>query len=169
MKLKLLFRTLPGKFPGTSAHILYRMCGNPAEDALCFLRISPESRQITIPTGADLIGKLYFVCRFKSMDKFQNGNAMSCSQVNSLHTGMGCGIFQRFQMSNGQIDHMEVIPLAGAVRRWIVTTKDGQFFQLSRRNPAYIRHQIVGDSVGIVSQKARLMGTDGIKVPQQNS
>ena len=140
MKLKLLFRTLPGKFPGAAAHILYRVCGNPAEDALCFLRISPECRQITIPKGADLIGQLYLVCRFKSMDKFQNGNAMSCSQVNSLHTGMGCGILQRFQMSNRQINHMEIIPLAGAVRCWIVTTEDGQLFQLSCRHATDVRH-----------------------------
>ena len=68
MKLKLLFRTLPGKFPGTSAHILYRMCGNPAEDSLCFLRIRPECRQITIPMGADLIGQLYLVCCFNGTD-----------------------------------------------------------------------------------------------------
>ena len=168
MKLKLLFRTLPGKFPGAAAHILYSVCGNPAEDALCFLRISPESRKITIPTGADLIGQFYLVCRFKSMDKFQNGNAMSCPQINGLYTGMGCGIFQRFQMSNRQINHVEVIPLAGAVRCGIVAAEDGQLLQLSRSHAPDIWHQVVGNTVGIVSQQAGLVGPNGIEIPQQD-
>ena len=97
------------------------------------------------------------------MDKFQNGNAMSCPQINGLYTGMGCGIFQRFQMSNRQINHVEVIPLAGAVRRGIVAAENRQFLQLSRRNPSDVGHQVVGDAVGVVPQQAGFVGPNGVK------
>ena len=63
---------------------------------------------------------------------------------------------------------MEVVPLAGAVGGIIVTAEDGQLFQLPCSHTANVRHQIVGDAVGIVAQQAGLMGTDGIKVAQQD-
>ena len=123
MKLKLLFRTLPGKFPGTSAHILYPMCGNPAEDALCFLRIRPKCSQVSIQAWANHIGQLHLVCCLKCMNQFQNRDTVSRAEINCLYTSMVCGIVQRLQVSYRQINYMEIIPLAGAVRRGIVTTE----------------------------------------------
>ena len=48
MKLKLLFRTLPGKFPGAAAHILYTVRCCPAKNCFRFLHIRPKCSQVSI-------------------------------------------------------------------------------------------------------------------------
>lgn len=163
MKLKLLFRTLPGKFPGAAAHILYRMCGNPADDSLSFLRISPKCSQVSIPAWANHIGQLHLVCYLKCMNQFQNRDTVTRAEINCLYPSMVCGIVQRLQVSYRQINYMEIIPLAGAVRRRIVAAEDGQLLQLSRSHAADVRHQIVGNTVGIVSQQAGFVSANGVK------
>ena len=59
---------------------------------------------------------------------------------------------------------MEIVALAGAVGGGIVAAEDGQLFQLACGHTTDVRHQIVGDTVGIITQQAGFMGTNGIEV-----
>ena len=63
---------------------------------------------------------------------------------------------------------MKVVPLAGTVRGVIVTAEDGQFFQLTSSHTANVRHQVVGDTIGIIAQQTGLVGTDRIEITQQD-
>ena len=63
---------------------------------------------------------------------------------------------------------MKVVPLAGTVGGIIVAAKDGQLLQLTCGHTANVRHQVIGDAVGIVAQQTGLMSTDGIEVAQQD-
>ena len=98
MKLKLLFRTLPGKFPGAAAHILYRVRCRPAKNCFRFLRIRPKSGKVSIPAWANHIGQLHLVCCLKCMNQFQNRDTVSRAKIDCLCTSMVCSIFQRFQI-----------------------------------------------------------------------
>ena len=102
------------------------------------------------------------------MYQFHNGNTITGTQVDGFDAIMVCSIFQSLQMANSQVHHMQVITLAGTVGGIIVATKYGQLFQLPGSHTPDVGHQVVGNTVGIVTQQAGCMGTDGVKVPQQN-
>jgi hypothetical protein len=52
-----------------------------------------------------------------------------------------------------------------AIRRGIIVAKDGKLFERPNGNLGHIRHQIVGDPVGIFPYLAALVSSDWIKVP----
>ena len=103
------------------------------------------------------------------MHQFQNGDTVAGSQIDGLHALVGRRVFQCFQMAYRQINHMEVVPLAGAVWCGIVAAEDRQLFQLSCCHATDVWHQVIGNSIGIISQQAGLVGTNGIEIPQQDS
>ena len=48
----------------------------PAKQCVGFLRVCPEGRKVTIPAGAYHIREFHVIRRFKSMNQFQNGDAI---------------------------------------------------------------------------------------------
>ena len=151
------------KQPSAAAHILYRVRCRPAKNCFRFLRIRPKSGKVSIPAWANHIGQLHLVCCLKCMNQFQNRDTVSRAEINCLYTSMVYGIVQRLQVSYRQINSMEIIPLAGAVRRGIVAAENRQFLQLSRRHATDVGHQIVGNTVEIVSQQAGFVSANGVK------
>ena len=70
-------------------------------------------------------------------------------------------------MAAGQIHHMDIVAHAGAIRGGVVVAKDVHFFQLADRHLGDIRHQVIGDAVGVLTDEAGLVGADGVEVAQQ--
>ena len=71
-------------------------------------------------------------------------------------------------MADGQINHVQVVALAGAVRRGIIAAEDGQLLELAGCDAADVGHEVVGNSVRIVAQQAGFMRADGIEVSEQH-
>ena len=71
-------------------------------------------------------------------------------------------------MPDCQIYHMDIIPHTGSVRCIIIVTEYSQFLELSNSNLSNIGHQIVGNTIRILSHGTALMGTNRIEVTKQN-
>ena len=63
---------------------------------------------------------------------------------------------------------MDIVANPGTVLRRVIIAKYMQLLQLSTCNLCNLRHQVIGDPVGIFPQQAAGMGPDGIEVAQQS-
>ena len=70
-------------------------------------------------------------------------------------------------MAAGQIDDVDIVTHAGAVRGGVVVAEDMDLFQLADGDLGDVGHQVVGDAVGVLADEAGLVGTDGVEVAQQ--
>ena len=140
----------------------------PSQKFLSLGCICPESRQITVAAGTNYVRQFHTIDLLEGIDQFQNRNTVAGTQVDGLDTLMLCSIFQRLQVANCQIHNMQIIALAGAVGGIIVTTENCQLFQLASCYAANIGHQVVGDTIRIITNQAGFMGTDGVEITKQN-
>ena len=100
------------------------------------------------------------------MNHIQNAVSGSRSQVVDMHSRFL--LVQGLQMPLRKIYHMDIIPDSRSVRRRIIIAEHPDIRQLSQRYFSDIRRQIIGDSIGIFSQKSALMRAYRIEIPQQH-
>ena len=62
---------------------------------------------------------------------------------------------------------MNVVTHTRTVRSIVVVTKDSEFLTLTNGSLCDVRHQIVGNAVGIFTYSSRLVSPDGIKITEQ--
>ena len=71
-------------------------------------------------------------------------------------------------MSQCQIHHMDVIPYAGSIRSIVIISEYAQALQFSDGHLRHIGKQVVGNTLGIFTDHAAFMSSDGIKVTEQD-
>lgn len=62
-------------------------------------------------------------------------------------------LLQGSDMALSQISHMDEVSDSGTVRRWIVIAKDIQMWQVSTGHSLDVRHQVVGDTLGVFTNE----------------
>ena len=67
-----------------------------------------------------------------------------------------------------QVDHVDVIAHARAVRCGIVVAEHADRSELANRDLRHIGHQVVGDALRVLADKAALVRTDRVEVAQQH-
>ena len=78
------------------------------------------------------------------------------------------GVLDRAQMAFSQIDDVDVVTHAGAVRGVIVVAEDGQLLAAADGDLRDVGHQIVRNAVRILTDQAGFVRADGVEVAQQN-
>src|SRR5699024_7043392 len=67
-------------------------------------------------------------------------------------------------MAVGKVYNVDIIPNPGTVRGWIVVAKDRKLIQLPTSNLSNIRHQVIGDVIGILADSSAFMGINWIDI-----
>ena len=101
------------------------------------------------------------------MEHVQHAVALAGAQVAHEQSALALQFLHRRHVALGQIHHMDIVPHAGAVGGGVVVAVDVKLFQLTHRHLGNIRHQVVGDAVGVLAHQAGLVGADGVEVAQQ--
>jgi len=101
------------------------------------------------------------------MEHIQHAVAHTGSQVIDADALFILQLLHCLYMALCQVHHMDVIPDPGTVRRVIIIAKYIQVVQFSHCHLGNIGYQVVGDSLGILSNQSALMGADGIEIAQQ--
>src|SRR5450830_24949 len=70
-------------------------------------------------------------------------------------------------MPDRQVDHVDVIAHAGAVRSRVIAAIHGQLLTLAAGHLGDVGHQVVGNAVRGFTDQAAFVGTHGIEVAQQ--
>ena len=71
-------------------------------------------------------------------------------------------------MAAGQVDHMDVVAHARAVRRVVVVAEHAHALKLAHGNLRHVGQQVVRDALRVLADKAALVRADGVEVAQQH-
>jgi hypothetical protein len=64
---------------------------------------------------------------------------------------------------------MDLVPNTGAIRRWIIITKDAQLSPLAGCDLRYVGHQIIRYTIGIFTNEATVVRSNRIEVAQTSN
>ena len=71
-------------------------------------------------------------------------------------------------MAFGQIRHVDEIPPAGAVRRVVVLAENRQLLPLAHGHLGHVRHQVVGNPLGVLADQTGSVRANRVKISQKN-
>ena len=71
-------------------------------------------------------------------------------------------------MTARQVDHVDIVTHARAIRRGIVIAEHADRSELADGDLRHIGHQVVGDALRVLADKAALVRADGVEVAQQH-
>ncbi len=130
--------------------------------------LGPALGDVTGAAWLDLVGNGSAAGRFKRLDHLQHRIALTGAQVIGKDAGIRRDARQRFEVTDGEIHHVDVIAHPGTVRRRVVVAKYPQLLELAYTDLADIGQQVVGNAIGIFANQTALMGTDRVEVAQQH-
>ena len=104
----------------------------------------------------------------EGVDHVQHAVANAGAQVEHLAALLTLGVVHGSHMTLCQVNHMDVVPDTGAVVGGVVVAEDAQLLPAANGGLGDEGHQVVGNAPGVLAQQTGLVGTDGVKVPQQN-
>jgi len=160
-------RILALPVPTVAAHLFYAVLGFPAEFGFGLGRVAVAGGDVAGTAGLDAIGDFHSVDFLKSGDYVQNGIAVTCADVIDGETALALNGFQGTDMGAGEVNDMDIVAHSCAIGGVVVVTKDSQFFALAYGNLGDVGHQVIGDTVGILTYQAALVCTDGIEVAEE--
>jgi NRPS condensation-like uncharacterized protein len=68
-----------------------------------------------------------------------------------------------------KVYNVDIISYACAVNGIIVVAENVEFFQFSNRNLRNIGHEVVGDSLGVLTDKSAFVSTDGVEITEKGN
>ena len=154
--------------PGIFAHFSDSIFRFPAKLFLRLSGIRIAGRNISRPSVLYQIRNLYSCSLFKVLYNIQHAISASGSEIVNAKSRFLLNFLQRLHMSFRQIYHVDIIPDSRSVVRIIIVTEYAQLFQLSDRHQSDIWHQIVRNAIRILTDRAALMRSDRIKIPQKD-
>ena len=70
-------------------------------------------------------------------------------------------------MTASQIEYVYIISHAGAVVRRVIVAEDAESLQFTNCHLRNIRHKVVGDTVGVLSDESALVRSDWVEISEQ--
>ena len=154
--------------PAVAAHIRDVVLGLPTHHALGLGGIAPVGSDVTGAALANHIGQLLAAGLGEGGDDLEHRSAGAGAQVKDLDAGLAVHPVERGHVTRGQIAHMDVVANAGTIGRGVVVAKDLNGLELANGDLGDVGHQVVGDTLGVLADQARRMGTDGVEVTEQH-
>ena len=99
-----------------AAHVLEVLFCFPAEESPGFGRIGIVFRDVAGTAGSNDIRNSDVIDAGIGIDQIQDGIAVAGTKIDDFRAGMGSGIITGLHMALGQVNHMDIIPDAGAIR-----------------------------------------------------
>ena len=93
---------------------------------------------------------------------------MACAHIVNTKTTLAFNSFQCSNMASGQVANVNVVPYTRSVMRRIIVTKYAKFLTLTYGYLGNVGHQIIGNSVRILTYTSAWMCSNGVEVTKQN-
>ena len=71
-------------------------------------------------------------------------------------------------MSDSEINYMDIVPDAGPIVCVVIIAKYAELLELAHRHLRDVRHQIVGNTIGVLAHRTALMRPDRVKVTKED-
>ena len=154
--------------PAVAAHIRDVVLGLPTHHALGLGGIAPVGGDVAGTALADYVGQLLAAGLGEGGDDFEYRGAGAGAQVKDLDTGLAVHPVEGGHVTRCQVAHVDVVANTGAVGGGVIVAKDLNGLELTDGDLGDVRHQVVGDTLGILADQARRMGADGIEITEQH-
>ncbi len=154
--------------PGVCAHRFKAKLRLPRQFTVGFGWIGVRHGQITRALETNLIGHSLPGDPLESLDHLEHRIRLPGPQVVGNNPWVISKFIQRFDVSQGQIDNMDVIPQAGAIRGVVVIAVNSQLRTHPDRHLGDIRQQVEGHTPGVFADTSAGMGTHRVEVAQQD-
>ena len=153
--------------PAVTAHLFYAVLGFPTEFGFGLGRVAVASGDVTGTAGLDGVGDFHSVDFLKGGDYVQNGIAVAGTDVIDGEAALALNGFQGADMGAGEVNDMDIVAHSCAIGGVVVISKNSQFFTLAYGNLGDVGHQVIGDTVGILTYQAALVCADGVEVAEE--
>ena len=124
-------------------------------------------RNITCTTWFDRVRNFDSCRSFKILNDVKDAVSFACSQIVNTESGIIFQFLNCFYMPLCKVNNMNVISHSGSIRCIIIITKYSKLFQLTNCNLCDIWHQVVRNTIRILTDKATLMSTNRIEVTKK--
>ncbi len=84
-----------------------------------------------------------------------------------MQTGPAVGVVQRGKVAVGQVQHMDVVAHAGAVRRGVVVAEHGELVAPAHCHLGKEGHEVVGRALRVFAEQAARVGAHRVEVAQR--
>ena len=157
--------TLP--VPTVTTHFFYAVLGFPTEFSFGLGWIAVAGGDVAGTAGLDGVGDFNSVDFLKSGDYVQNGIAIAGTDVIDSEAALALDGFQGADMGAGEVNDVDIVAHSCTIGGVVVVTKDAQLFTLAYSYLGDVGHQVIGDTVGILTYQAALVCADGVEVAEE--
>ena len=157
--------TLP--VPTVTAHFFNAVLGFPTEFGFGFGWIAVAGGDVAGTAGLDGIGDFHSVDFLKGGDYVQNGIAVAGTDVIDGEATLALNGFQGADMGAGEVNDVDIVAHSCTIGGVVVVTKDAEFFALAYGYLGDVGHQVIGDTVGILTYQAALVCADGVEIAEE--
>src|SRR6478609_6315409 len=153
--------------PRVRAHVVDRPGRHPAELVVGPGRVGPEGREVSGPTADDVVRDRHSRGAFERLDQLQHRGAPARPEVPGANRLVGGrDPVECRDMAGGEVLDVDVVALAGAVGRGVVVAEDAQPVATTHGDLRDERHEVVGDPLRVLADRAGRVRADGVEVAQ---
>ena len=126
-----------------------------------------DGRQVAGPAADDVVGDRRTRGAFERLDHLQHRGAPARPEVPGADRLVGGrDPVERRDMAGGEVLDVDVVALAGAVGRGVVVAEDAQPVATTHGDLRDERHEVVGDPLRVLADRAGRVRADGVEVAQ---
>ena len=141
----------------------------PAKLPLGLARVAVHLGDVSGAARGDLVGNLLPRRLFKGVYHVEHAVAVAGAEIEHENTLPLRHIVHRRDMAAREIDDVQIVAHARAVRCGIVVAEYAQILAPSGGGLGDVRHQIVRDAARVLADESARMRADGVEVPQQHN
>mmetsp|Transcript_18949 Transcript_18949/g.56197 ORF Transcript_18949/g.56197 Transcript_18949/m.56197 type:complete len:275 (-) Transcript_18949:557-1381(-) len=153
--------------PRVGAHLLEAELRLPPHLLLRLARLAVADRHVARPPVREHVLERLAARELVRREHLQHRVPRPRAKVVHHAPRVGRHLLERRQVTLGQVDHVDVVPHAGAVGRRVIVTEDGEARPLADGDLLQEGHQVVRDALRVLADAAGRVCADGVEVAKQ--
>mmetsp|Transcript_8723 Transcript_8723/g.28817 ORF Transcript_8723/g.28817 Transcript_8723/m.28817 type:complete len:374 (+) Transcript_8723:809-1930(+) len=154
--------------PRVGAHLLEAELRLPPHLLLRLARLAVADRHVARPPVREHVLERLAARELVRREHLEHRVPRPRAKVVHHAPRVGRHLLERRQVTLGQVDHVDVVPHAGAVLGRVVRAVDGEVRPLPDRDLLDVGHQVVWDPLRRLADLARAVGADRVEVAEQD-
>ena len=119
------------------------------------------------PAGLDGVGYGDSVYTLESVDHVEDAVAVAGAEVVDGEATLPLDGFEGADVPVGEVDDVDVVAHAGAVRGGVVVAEDAEAGAFADGNLGDVGHEVVWDAVWVFTNKTRFVGANWIEIAKE--
>jgi len=168
--LSVALRVVLDPSPEVVAGLLHGKLGLPVELLVGEGGVGSKVEDISLSSGADLIGKITADDLAEGLDDLEDGAATARTQVPCLDTGLVLAeVVEGHQVTAGEIDDVDVVTNGSAIARGVVVTEHQELLTLTSGDLSEERQKVERNTLRVLTHDTSGVSTARVEVSEQST